>query len=298
LVDVLYINGVRIQGVVTNLAAQMLGETKQAAAMRKAMAEVAAINVAINAAITAGTLPMGTPLATISGVQPNTLVLRDSNGKVIRDLVTGLPIVRPNNLAGLPIVTVTGVTRKGDPKGFMPGAGELLASNPTGEIDGSKLVFPAPGGGGTGAKGGMVSLGTSPGVAVGGGSSVSFGLFDDQGQDATCAPSLPPTSPCPGDFIATVFPTVGETAAQVLADLAMLFDNLFSSDGFTATFDPVADSLSLDQQLTPFVSLFTQNTDSGLELDPFLAPVPEPPTFLMLGMGLAGLGMALRHRPA
>jgi hypothetical protein len=291
LVDVLYINGVRIQGVVTNLAAQMPGETAQAAAMRKAMAEVAAINMAITAAITAGTLSMGTPLATISGVQPDTLVIRDANGKPIINPVTGRPSVRPNNLRGLPILTLTGVTLVGDPQGFKPGAGQQLASNPTGEIGTAKIAFP-PGTGGTGVKGGMTS--TSPGMAVGGGSSVSFGLLDDQGQDATCAPALPPTSSCPGDFIATVFPTVGETAAQVLGDLATLFDNLFSSDGLTATFDPFADSLSLDQPLTPFESLFTQNTDSGLELDPFLAPVPEPPTFLLLGIGLAGLaGMRL-----
>jgi hypothetical protein len=68
---------------------------------------------------------------------------------------------------------------------------------------------------------------TSSGMAVGRGSSVSFGRFDDQGQDATCAPALPPTSPCPGDFIATVFPTVGETDTQVLNGLATLFNNLF-----------------------------------------------------------------------
>jgi len=66
LVDVLYINGVRIQAVVTNLAAIMARETPQAAAVRKATAEVAAINAAINAAITAGTLPMGTALATMT----------------------------------------------------------------------------------------------------------------------------------------------------------------------------------------------------------------------------------------
>ncbi len=50
LVDVLYINGVRIQAVVTNLAAIMPRETPQAAAVRKDTAEVAAINAAINAA--------------------------------------------------------------------------------------------------------------------------------------------------------------------------------------------------------------------------------------------------------
>src|SRR5438876_1065892 len=155
LVDVLYINGVRIQAVVTNLAAIMPRETPQAAAVRKATAEVAAINAAINAAITAGTLPMGTALATMT-IQPNTIPLRDSNGKPIIDPVTKLPIVKPNNLAGFPTITLTGVTLLGDPMGFKPGAGQQLASNPTGEIGGAKLVFPKGGGGGTGAKGAMV----------------------------------------------------------------------------------------------------------------------------------------------
>ena len=100
LVDVLYIGGLRIQAVVTNLAAQMPGETPQAAAVRKAMAEAPAINAGINAAIAAGTLPMGTPLATIA-VQPNTIVLRDRNGKPIIDPVTMMPFVRPNKSLGL-----------------------------------------------------------------------------------------------------------------------------------------------------------------------------------------------------
>ena len=98
----------------------------------------------------------------------------------------------------------------------------------------------------------MTHSGTSSGMAVGtdlsgAPSSVSFGLFDDQGQDATCAPALPSTSLCPGDFIATVFPTPGETDAQVLGDLANLFDSLFSSDGLTATFDTFNNSVFLDQ---------------------------------------------------
>jgi len=300
LVDVLYINGVRIQAVVTNLAAIMARETPQAAAVRKATAEVAAINAAINAAITAGTLPMGTALATMT-IQPNTIPLRDSNGKPIIDPVTKLPIVKPNNLAGFPTITLTGVTLLGDPMGFKPGAGQQLASNPTGEIGGAKLVFPKGGGGGTGAKGAMVRPGGTSGVAAGmdlsgAPSSVSFGVFNDQGQDATCAPMLPPTSPCPGDFIATVFPTAGETDAEVLDDLSTLFNSLFSSDGLNATFDPFTDSLFLDQQLTPFESLFTQNTDPGLELDPFLSSVPQPSTLLLLGMGLAGLAGVRGYR--
>ena len=282
LVDVLYINGVRIQAVVTNLAAIMPRETPQAAAVRKATAEVAAINAAINAAITAGTLPMGTALATMT-IQPNTIPLRDSNGKPIIDPVTKLPIVKPNNLAGFPTITLTGVTLLGDPMGFKPGAGQQLASNPTGEM--GAMVRP---GGTSGVAAGM-DLSGAP-------SSVSFGVFNDQGQDATCAPMLPPTSPCPGDFIATVFPTAGETDAEVLDDLSTLFNSLFSSDGLNATFDPFTDSLFLDQQLTPFESLFTQNTDPGLELDPFLSSVPQPSTLLLLGMGLAGLAGVRGYR--
>ena len=93
-----------------------------------------------------------------------------------------------------------------------------------------------------------------------------------------------------------MFPTAGETDAEVLDDLSTLFNSLFSSDGLNATFDPFTDSLFLDQQLTPFESLFTQNTDPGLELDPFLSSVPQPSTLLLLGMGLAGLAGVRGYR--
>jgi hypothetical protein len=53
-----------------------------------------------------------------------------------------------------------------------------------------------------------------------------------------------------------------------------------------------------EQRVVPFETLFTQNTDPGLELDAFLAPVPEPPTILMLGVGLASLSVLLRKRCA
>lgn len=302
LVDVLYINGVRIQGAVTNLAALNPAiETPQAAALRKANAEVNAINASINAAIKAGTLPMGTPLATIA-IQPNTITLKDRNGKPIIDPVTMQPFMRPNSQAGLPIITVTGVTLLGDPKGFKPALGQMLQANPTGETGGAKIVFPVPGGG-TGVKGAMVLPGGVTGQAVGtdltgAPSSVSFGLFDEQGQDATCTSVLPPSasSVCPGVFIATVFPTAKETEEQVLRDLETLFNSLFSSEGLTATFDFLTMSLSLDQLLTPFENLFTQNTDPGLELDPILIPVPEPSGLLVLAIGLALLAGIRTYR--
>ena len=92
-------------------------------------------------------------------------------------------------------------------------------------------------------------------------------------------------SSCPGDFIATVNPVAGENDGQVLGDLASLFNSLFGVDGLTASYDALTDTLFLDQALTPFEMLFTQNTDPGLELDAFLS-VPEPATMLVLGGGL------------
>jgi hypothetical protein len=59
---------------------------------------------------------------------------------------------------------------------------------------------------------------------------VSFGLVDSRGLDPSCPPDLGPGSvTCPGDFIATEFPTAVENDHQTLTALAATFDSLSSS---------------------------------------------------------------------
>ena len=148
--------------------------------------------------------------------------------------------------------------------------------------------------GGAGAGTGL-STGVDP---LGASSFVSFGVFDPRGLDAGCQPDFPPASPlCPGEFIATLFPSAGSTDSQILSGLASLFNSLYTSFGYTATYDPFTDLLSLDKPIGNYETLFTQNTDSGLELDPVVEIVtPEPVSVVLVVTGLLVIGLARRHR--
>lgn len=294
-VAALRISGVKIVATVNNLPAIMRGETPAQASVRKANAIVAAINTEIGAQIAAGLLPAGTPLAAVT-LEPATIQAKDRFGNpLFRDPIgrptpvnTGVPFTVPNAMAGFGIVTVPGVT-------------ELIAKDsrdPTGQPVGGGFMRPMPGTNTRPASGSMGSSSPGSGMSMGlqpdgARSSVSFGVVEDIGLDAGCAPVLPPSGPCPGAFIATLFPAAGLTAGTVLGDLGDLFNSLFTSDGFSVTYDPIADLLSLDQPLTPFLRLFMQNTDPGLDLALGLAVVPEPAAFAVLGAGLLGL-MAVR----
>lgn len=290
-VAALRIAGVKITATVNNLPAIMAGETPAQASVRKANAVVNAINAQTQAQIVAGLLPAGTPLATVT-LEPATIQAKDRFGNpLFRDAFgrptlvnTGVPFIVPNALAGFGIVTVPGVT-------------ELIAResrDPTGQPVGGGFMRPMPGTNTTPASGGMGSPSPGSGMSMGlqpdgTPSSVSFGVLEDIGFDAGCTPVLPPVSACPGAFIATLFPEAGLTAGDVLGDLADLFNSLFSSEGFTASYDPIEDALSLDQPLTPFLRLFMQNTDPGLDLALGLAVIPEPAALALLGAALLGL---------
>jgi hypothetical protein len=296
-VTALFVQGVRIQATVDNLAAKMANETPAQASQRKGQALVTAINTQITAAIANGTLPANAGMATLVAA-PATLQAADRFGNLYYldrfgrpTLVnTGVPYIINNNLSGYGVVSVPNVTQLGDDPKKPPKNPKDRAQDPTGEIGTGNFKPVINNGGGTGVRGPTLGTGATQGAAAGtdatgAASSVSFGVFDAQGQDAACAPTLPPVPSCPGDFIATIDPVAGQNDGQVLGDLASLFNSLFGVDGLTATYDPLTDALFLDQALTPFEMLFTQNTDPGLELTAFLS-VPEPATFLVLGGGL------------
>jgi len=59
-----------------------------------------------------------------------------------------------------------------------------------------------------------------------------------------------------GVDIATISPGIGETDAQILGDLALQFNSLFGPEGHTASYDPVTDTLQLDQPLNSDQTFF------------------------------------------
>lgn len=299
------IAGVLINPTVTNLPAIMARETQAQASMRKANAVAAAINAEIAAKIAAGLLPANQPLATVAPEPAQIhqrdgqgfLLYRNANGIPVRAAVdpnTGrpnTPIMINNTLAGYGIVTIPQVSELLGPKDGR--------RDPTGEPVGMGTRRREDTGGGRPANGSMSGTGSglsSGSDGIGGSSLIAFGVLTNNGLDAACSPALPPISSCPGVQVASLVPGSGRTDAEVMSDLAFLFNSLYQAAGTSVTYDPVANILALDQLLMPFETLYFQNTDTGLELGPILAVVPEPAALALFGVGLIGLGLLAGRR--
>jgi uncharacterized membrane protein YgcG len=314
LVNVMRIAGVKIEAKVEALdairpaAPGRPAETPAEASQRKADAIVKATNDAIDAKVAAGLLPANAPRAS-KATEPATVHERDPIGRPVfldrfgrRTLVnTGTPSMIRNAVAGFGIVTIPGVTEVLGPKdGSRDPTGE--PNGPAGFRDGGGTGGGGTGGGSMGSQGSMggTGRGFSTGIDVDGdgGSMVAFGLITDLGRDADCTPVLPPASPCPGAFIATLNPGAGRDEDSVLAELAALFNSLFPDLDVDAVHDPVADLLGFTRALRAGEGLLVQNTDPGLELAMLLRPVPEPAALALFGAGLAVLGLVLRRRSA
>jgi hypothetical protein len=248
---------------VTDIAAfNPATETAVQASARKA----AAVQAAINAAITAGTLP-GVTVAVKQAMVPG----------VVGYTARGQPII--GLVPGMSWVQITGVTKavtvgKGDPTKEAGGGGNWQ-----------------PGGGGPpppSMKPSMSGSGSSSGLStgedpMGDPSVVGFGFYD-------------PTETDPTLFIAALTPTPGEDDEEVMENLADIFNEDYSSDGYTVTYDASDDTLSLDQSIPNQDLMWFSDSDTGLAFsgdDEVVAP--EPASLILLGTGLLLLA-GLRDR--
>ena len=285
---VVYVQGVRITAKVTNLPAKQPNESDSAASQRKAAAVIKVLNDSITAAKADGRLPPTQQLATMTK-QPAMVANVDKDGKPLPG-----PAMVPNRWVNFGVVTLVGTTGVGSPGG--------LYKDPTGEGNGTAIIRKGGAASG-GAKVSMGGAGAATGLStgmdpLGAQSFVSFGVFDPRGLDAGCQPDFPPAYPlCPGEFIATLFPSAGSTDSQILSSLASLFNSLYTAFGYTATYDPFTDLLSLDQPIGNYETLFTQNTAAGLELDPVVEIVttPEPASVVLVVTGLLVIGLARKR---
>jgi PEP-CTERM motif len=280
-----------------------------AASLAKQMAIIKAINAAnipikpvTIAGTTYNTLTATADATTQPGgmyptgkTMPQNVVNR--NGVVVG--VVQVPVTAPANFS---TYTVNGVTQKVIDPGTAAaklgnGVYRTAGNTVTGEVGNGKGVFSpgtAPGMGSSGSSSSGMAMATFQGLgataglttgkdASGNASVIGFGFIDE-------------TSSTPVDYIAAFDPVAGMTDADVLTDLMYLFNEDFGADGYTSTYDPTTDTLSIDQLLPAADFTWSADSDTGMFLEDSLDTTPEPDTLVMVGTGLVGLAAFFRRR--
>jgi hypothetical protein len=158
--------------------------------------------------------------------------------------------------------------------------------NTTGEIGNGKFTF-IPGSGSINA--GNMFQGTFSGNGAGTG--LSTGIDFSGYQSVVGFGFIDETSSTPVDYIAAFDPPSGLIGADVLGILANLFNEDFSTDGYTATYDPTTDTLSIDQLLPAVDMLWSANSDTGLDLESSTSSVPEPSPLPLLAIAMIALSI-------
>jgi hypothetical protein len=271
-------------------------------------AQVEAASAAKQAAIIAAINKAAIPIqpVTINGVTYNTLTAT-ANGTVQGMYPTGTynakgqPILAPADFSQY---TVNGITQKLIPSGgpkpgtLGPGVYRTSGNTVTGENGNGKGAF---------IPGTTPGSGTSPG-SMGMGQATFSGLGAlaglTTGTDASGDPSfigfgfMDETGATPVDYIAYFDPSAGMDDEEVLTELEDLFNAQYSADGYTASYDPLTDTLSIDQPLAPVDYTWSSDSDPGIYLEDSMNTyiTPEPGPLLLLGSGLAGLAVIVRRR--